>query len=171
VDRFHASRRRIVAQLFVEALVLATVAAMLGIGLLSAGLRQFDAALFQMVGRLPFWIQFRLSTEDIIYIVALTVLAAAIVGVVPALKATGRGVQTRLQGLSAGSGSRMQMGRLWTTLVIAQVAIAVAILPATMYHTWTSLRFRTGDPGFARGEFLTTHLLLDRASGGRPSRR
>ena len=43
-----------------------------------------------------------------------TVLAAAIVGVVPALKATGGVCRRRLQGLSAGSGARMQMGRLWT---------------------------------------------------------
>ena len=51
----------------------------------------------------------------------------------PALKATGRHVQTRLQALSPGSGSRMQMGRLWTALIVAQVAVTVAMLPMAMY--------------------------------------
>lgn len=157
-----ASRRRIVAQLFVEALVLAGVAAFVGIGLVSVGLRQLDAAILQVGLSLPFWMEFRLSAAGAIYVVLLTLLAAAIVGVIPALKATGRSVQTRLQGLSAGGGSRMQMGRLWTTLIVAQVAVTVAVLPATMYHAWNSLRFRTGDRGFATQEFLTSRLALDR---------
>ena len=161
-----ASRRRIVAQLFVEALVLAAVAAFVGIGLVAFAFTHLDAALLQLTGRLPFWMSFRLTAESAIYVVALTVLAAAIVGVLPALKATGRRVHSRLQGLSAGSGSRMQMGRLWTVLIVAQVAITVALLPATMFHAWNALRFRTGDRGFASHEFLTMNLVMDRSSAG-----
>lgn len=158
-----ASRRRIVSQLFVEALVLAGAAAFIGIGLVSTGLRYLDGALRQLAGPLPFWLTFDLSTAAVIYVVGLTVFAAAIVGIVPAVKATGRRVQAGLQGLSAGSGSRMQMGRLWTALIVAQVAIAVAILPAAMFHAWNSLRFRVGDRGYAAHEFLTMGLALDGA--------
>jgi predicted permease len=158
-----ASRGRIVAQLFAEALVLAGVAALLGLGIVSAGLGQLDTAIAQLGRTLPFWLDFGLSTRAVMYFVALTVLAASIVGVVPALKATGRRVQIRLQGLSAGSGSRMQMGRLWTAMIVAQVAVTVAILPATTFHAWSSLRFRTGDRGFAADEFLTTQLVMDRS--------
>ena len=164
-----ASRRRIVAQLFVEALVMTGVAAAVGLGLVSVAFTQLDAALFTLLGPLPFWMTFRLSTDGIVYAVVLTVLAAVIVGVVPALKATGRGVQSRLQGLSAGSGSRMQMGRLWTLLIVAQVALTVALLPATMFHAWNSLRYRTGDRGFASQNFLTTQLVLDRHIDSPPS--
>ena len=39
-----------------------------------------------------------------------------------------------LQGVSAGSGSRMQMGTMWTLLIVAQVAITVAVLPQTIDH-------------------------------------
>jgi putative ABC transport system permease protein len=156
-----ASRRRIVAQLFVEALVLASVAAIAGFAIVSVVFSQLAPAVEAIGGQLPFWMSFRLSTNDIIYVAGLTLLAAAIVGVAPALKATGRQVQTRLQGLSAGSGSRMQMGRLWTLLIVAQVGLTVALLPATMFHAWNSLRFRTGDAGFASGEFLTSRLALD----------
>lgn len=164
-----ASRRRIVAQLFLEALVLAGVAAFIGVGLVGTGLRYLDAALRQLAGPLPFWMTFSLSTEGVIYVVGLTILAAAIVGIVPALKATGRRVQAGLQGLSAGSGSRMQMGRLWTTLIVVQVAIAIAVLPPAMFHAWNSLRFRAGDRGYAAHEFLTMGLALDSGNAGASS--
>jgi predicted permease len=159
-----ASRRRIVAQLFVEALMLSGLAAAGGIGLASVGLSQLTAA-FHMIGaELPFWMSFSLSTNAMLYIAGLTIMAAGIIGVVPALKATGMHVQTRLQTLSAGSGSRMQMGRLWTSLIIAQVALTVALLPASLFQGWTALRFRTGDPGFASREFLTAQMVQDRAT-------
>ena len=156
-----ASRGRIVAQLSIEALVLAGVAAVVGIGLTAAGLTQVNGAILQLAGRLPFWMDFNLSAEGVVFVAALTGLAAVIVGVVPALKATGGRVQSRLQGLSAGAGSRMQMGRLWTVLIVAQVGFTVALLPATMYHAWNSLKFRTGNPGYAVQEFLTAGLALD----------
>jgi putative ABC transport system permease protein len=156
-----ASRRRIVAQLFVEALMLAGVSAAIGIGLTAVALRQIEGAMLTLVGRWPFWFSLELQTSTVIYVVGLTLLAAAIVGVAPALKATGRQVHTRLQTVSPGSGSRMQMGRLWTALIVAQVAVTVAILPMAMYFAWSSLRLQSGG-GYASAEFLNATLSLDR---------
>lgn len=160
-----ASRRRIVAQLFVEALILAGIAATGGIGLASVALRQMSGSMLIIGGQvLPFWMTLHVSASGVLYVATLTVLAAAVIGVIPALKATGAQVLTRLQTLSAGSGSRMQMGRVWTTLIVAQVAFTVAVLPTAMFHAWTALRFRTGDAGFASAEFLTAQLMLDRTA-------
>jgi predicted permease len=164
-----ASRRRIVSQLFVEALALAGVAAIVSVALLSAGFTQLDAALQQLAVRFPFWLTFELSRAVLAYIAVLTILSAAIVGVLPALKATGRRVQSGLQGLSAGSGSRMQMGRVWTLLIVAQVAVTVAVLPGTAFHAWSSLRFRAGSAGYAAHEFLTAWLTMERPTDVPPS--
>lgn len=158
-----ASRRRIVAQLFVEALMLAGVSAAIGIGLTAVGLRQIEGAMRTMVGRWPFWFSLELQTSTVIYVVGLTLFAAAIVGVAPALKATGRQVHTRLQTLSPGSGSRMQMGRLWTALIVAQVAVTVAFLPMATYFAWSALRLQSGG-GYATAEFLHASLSLDRTA-------
>jgi putative ABC transport system permease protein len=158
-----ASRRRIVAQLFVEALMLAGVSAAIGIGLTAVVLRQIEGAMLAMVGRWPFWFSLELQTSTVIYVVGLTLLAAAIVGVAPALKATDRQVHTRLQTLSPGSGSRMRMGRLWTALIVAQVAVAVAILPMATYFAWSALRLHSGG-GYATAEFLDASLSLDRTA-------
>jgi predicted permease len=158
-----ASRRRIVAQLFVEALMLAGVSAAIGIGLTAVGLRQIEGAMLALVGRWPFWFSLELQTSTVIYVVGLTLFAAAIVGVTPALKATGRQVHTRLQTLSPGSGSRMQMGRLWTALIVGQVAVTVAILPMATYFAWSALRLQSGG-GYATAEFLSASLSLDRTA-------
>jgi hypothetical protein len=116
-----------------------------------------------LVGRWPFWFSLELQTSTVVYVVGLTLCAAAIVGVAPALKATGRQVHTRLQTLSPGSGSRMQMGRLWTALIVAQVAVTVAILPMATYFAWSSLRLQSGG-GYATAEFLSASLSLDRTA-------
>jgi putative ABC transport system permease protein len=160
-----ASRRRIVAQLFVEALMLAGVSAAIGIGLTAVGLRQLEGALRALAVPWPFWFSLELQTSTVIYVVGLTLLAAAVVGVAPALKATGRQVHTRLQTLSPGSGSRMQMGRLWTALIVAQVAFTVAILPMATYFAWSAFRLQSGG-GYATAEFLSASLSLDPARGG-----
>lgn len=159
-----ASRRRIVAQLFVEALMLAGISSAIGIGLTAVGLRQLEGAMLTLVGRWPFWFSLELQASTVIYVVGLTLLAAAIVGVAPALKATGRQVHTRLQTLSPGSGSRMQMGRLWTVLIVAQVAVTVAALPMATYFAWSALRLQSGG-GYATAEFLNASLSLDRTAG------
>ncbi len=160
-----ASRRRIVAQLFVEAMMLSGVSAVAGIFLAAVALRQLNGSMLIVAGRvLPFWMSLGLSTDDVIYVTTLAVISASIIGVVPALKATSARVHMRLQTLSPGSGSRMVMGRVWATLIVAQVALTVMVLPASMFHAWTALRFRTGDPGFAAAEFLTTQMVLDRAT-------
>lgn len=160
-----ASRFRIVSQLFVEALTLAGVSATLGIALVLILMPQLEAAFLGIVGgKMPFWMEFRLKADGVIYVVALTLLAAAIVGILPALKATGKRVQAGLQALSPGSGSRMQMGRLWTLLVIAQVALTVTLLPAAIFYTWDGLRLRTGDAGYASREFVSATIAMDRSS-------
>ena len=159
-----ASRQRIIFQLFVEALLLAGTAAAIGVGVASLGLRQLEGSMLIIAGSaLPFWMSLTLPASGVIYVVGLTLLAAAIVGVLPAIRATSGQLHTGLQTLSPGSGSRMQMGRMWTSLIVAQVALTVALLPASLYQAWSALRFRTANIGFAAEEFLTSQIVLDPA--------
>lgn len=97
----------------------------------------------------------------IAYVAGLTIAGGAIVGVLPALKATGKRVQAGLQQLSS-RGSRMQLGRTWTTLIVVQVAIAVAVLPGAIFYAGEMLRFGTRDPGYAADEFITAWLWMER---------
>ena len=53
-------------------------------------------------------------------------------------------------------------------LIVAQVAFTVALLPATMFHAWNSLRFAPAIAGFASQNFLTAELVLDRQADAPP---
>ena len=164
-----ASRARVVTQLFVEALVLSLTAAAVGLAIAGGGLAKLQAIAEQAqtqrrIGALPFWIELELSPSAITYALLLAVVGAAIVGVLPALQATGRRVQTGLQKFS-GHGARMQLGRAWTTLIIAQVAVAVAVLPFAVHFAQEAIAEGTGDPGYPAEEFLEASLTMERAQG------
>jgi putative ABC transport system permease protein len=156
-----ASRRRIIGQLFVEALVLSALAAVIGLLVASAGLRQVEV-LIDQVGGLPFWMTISVSSATVVYsVMALTVLGAVIVGVIPALQATGRRAQSGLQHFAA-SASGLRLGRMWTTLIVVQVAVAVAFLPVAVGVGWAALSYGTATPGFAAGQFLTARMVMER---------
>ena len=157
-----ASRARVVTQLFAEALVLSLIAAAAGLGVAWFALRQLAAAVARMGGEeVPFWWQIGLSPGTVVYATGLAVLAAVIAGVVPALQATGPRVQSSLRQLGGGTG--MQMGRTWTVLIVAQVAVAVAVLPVAVALGWKELfPSRSGGPGYAAEELLAASVGVDR---------
>jgi putative ABC transport system permease protein len=162
-----ASRRRIVTQFLVEGLALAGISALAGLAAAHFVLRRLetwiDAALAPM-GGLPFWLDFHLSARAFLFAVVLAVLAAAIVGVLPALRATGSRLQPALRTLGGATG--MRLGRTWSLLIVAQVAFTVAILPAATHWSVLFARFGLRSPGFPVEEYLTTELVLDREAAG-----
>ena len=152
-----ASRTRIVGQLFTEALVLAAVASVVGIVLAKMALSQINISLKESLGpEVPFWMRPDISTGVIFYTVLVTLLAAAIVGALPAIKATGRSVQGQLRQLGGGSG--LLLGRTWTILIVAQVAFAVTILPATINYAWESANHSLSGPSFEAENYLSAVL-------------
>jgi predicted permease len=155
-----ARRARIVAQLFAEAFVLSALSAAAGLGLVAVGLRMFDAFLDQVSGgRAPFWLNPGLSTGTVLYALALAVLSAVIVGALPALRATGAQLRDAMGSL--GSGAKARLGRTWTVLIVAQVAIAVAVLPAAIQQGGQMLAVALRDPGFAPGEYVATQFVVE----------
>ena len=102
-----------------------------------------------------------ISTETVSYLVGLAFLAALIIGVVPALQVTGRRVQSSLQRLAGGHAS-VGMGKVWTSLIIVEVAITVAILPWSVFMASESLEAMMTGPGFPAEEFLSAELAVNR---------
>jgi len=146
-----ASRRRILAQLFLEALVLSIMSAAAGLMLADTVLDWLRVTI-RSVENVPFWVTFDVSWTTVIYAVALAVVAAAIVGVIPGLKTTGVRLDVNLRALTGGTGLRL--GAMWTTLIVAQVAIAVAILPVALYLVSEVVRMEATGPGFAADQFV-----------------
>ena len=158
-----ASRRRVVTQLFAEALVLSLVAALVGLGITGLGFRWFGARVDRGYDlELPYWVDLGLSPPLIAYVAGLAVLAAAIVGVLPGLEATGRAIQRGLQQLHSG-GPGLRLGRTWTVLIVFQVAIAVAVLPYALYVTGPSISRGMAEPDYPVDEFLRALLSIEGA--------
>jgi predicted permease len=156
-----ASRPRIVGHLFAEGLVLSSASAALGLALARVALDQTNAILVGLDTALPFWMKFRMSPGTWIYAMAVAGLAAMIVGVIPALKATGKHVNASLQRLSSGA-TRLQLGRTWTALIVAQAGFAVAVAPFAVHQTRLFIQYGTAQPGFLSKDFLTFRLRMDR---------
>lgn len=161
-----AGRGRIVAQLFVEALVLTTVAA--GVGLLAADrLVRWGLALYYSghVDGPPFWIQPGLSPSTVAFAALMTVAAAFLLGVVPGLTATGAPVHAHLRTLGVG-GSTLRFGTFWTTAMVAQVALTVICIPAAVGITEEAIRDHRIRSAYPAERYLAISLGL---GSGRPA--
>jgi predicted permease len=155
-----ASRRRIVTQLFTEALVLAGVAAAVGLAAAQLALTRLGEPYIVMnYGRLPFWYDFRLSPTTIGSALALAVVGAVVAGVMPARKIT-RGLGTQLRAGSAGGGGA-SFGGVWTAVIVTQVALTVMFPAAALLVRSESQRIASYDFGFPAQEYLGVTLGLD----------
>ena len=155
-----ASRRRIVMQLFAEALVLAAVAAVAGLLVVDGALRYAGSVLEGQAGTLPFWMSTSLSSVTIGYATLLTVLAAVIAGVVPGLKITAGGLESRLRA-NASTGGSVKFGGLWTAVIVTQVAVTVLLPVITFGVRRDVVRMRDMPHGFAADRVLTAFLSVD----------
>lgn len=157
-----ASRRRIVTQLFAEALVLAGVAAVAGLAAAQLALTRWgEPYLVANYGQLPFWYDFDLSLRTIGSALALALLSAVVAGVMPARKIT-RGLGTQLRTGTAGGGG-VSFGGVWTAVIVAQVALTVALPSVVMLIRSEVKRVASYDAGFPTHEYLGLTLGLDDA--------
>lgn len=155
-----ASRGRIITQLFIEALVLTGVAAILGLLVAKLSLR-FGLSMLARSGGMPFWINDGLSWTTVLYTALLTLFGAAIVGILPALRVTRINVQDALRSEGAAR-SGLRFGGLWTTVIVAQVAITVAFLPLAAGGVFESNRFNQRAEGIGAERYLTANVGMDR---------
>ena len=157
-----ASRRRIVMQLFAESLVLAAVAAVVGLFATRSILEWWLSVMaVDAGGRPPFWLTASISLTTVLYAVGLTIVTAAIAGVLPALKVTGRHIEGQLrQGSAANLNARF--GGVWTAIIVAQVAVTVAFPATAFFARQHVIGMQTVDVGFGSSRYLSATLRTDR---------
>lgn len=109
---------------------------------------------------LPFWVNPGLKVTTVFYAAALTI-AGALLGIAPALKATGSRVQSQLRNLGAG-GSTLRFGWVWTRVMIGQVALTVICLPPAMGISHEAIRDRVIRGRFPAEQYLAVRVDLDR---------
>lgn len=152
-----ASRARIVSQIFVETLLLALIAA--GVGVLAADRALVHVNLAALAGEsaLPYWLSLGLTPRTVLTALALATVSATVAGALPAIVITGRAIAP-----SVGGGSRVRFGRLTGALVVADIAVAVVAVAMafTVSGHATDVQVSERATGIRAAEYLALELRL-----------
>ena len=152
-----ASRARIVSQIFVETLLLAVIAAGVGVLVFDWALDRVNVAGLAGESALPYWLSLDLTRETALSALAFAVVSATVAGVMPAVVITGRGISQNIRG-----GSRVRFGRLTGALVVADIAVSVAAVGlafAVSGHA-TDLQAANRATGIPASEYLAVEFRL-----------
>lgn len=121
-----ATRWRLVRQLLIESLVLATIAAAVGCSFAYFGLKIVVTLI--PAGTLPDQAVIRMNAPVLFLCLALTLLTALFCGLAPALHILRNDLQPRLAGSGKGSGGSFRHGTLHAGLVVGEVAFSIVLL-------------------------------------------
>lgn len=152
-----ARRSAIIGQHLAEALVLALVGALLGLGIAHAGIRLFDNAIRDT--NPPYWLHFDLNPMVLLFTLALAGGAAVVAGLIPALQASGSRVHDLLKDESRGGTSR-RLSRLTRGLVVGEVALSMALLVGAGLMIRSIVNIGSLELGFQPEEVLTARVGL-----------
>jgi putative ABC transport system permease protein len=162
-----ASRARIAGQFFAEALVLCAVAMACGLAFAKLALQWVKHTVTVAQGRpMMFWWNDDLSLVTLVYAAVLAIVAALIVGITPALKATGRRVQDRLRHASGASSARLKFGGVWTVVIVMQVAVTVIFVAIVGILGWAAYVSNGGERPryFPDTQYVGMQLLFEPAT-------
>jgi predicted permease len=145
-----AARGRIVRQLLAESALLAAAGGAAGVAL---AYWTTDLLLAMMSrGRGSILLDVAPNARTLVFAAAVTIVAAALFGLLPALGASGTDVQPRLKLSAAGA------DRTWSTwgraMVAAQVALLVLLLTSAGLFARTLQKLRSVDAGFRQDHVL-----------------
>jgi putative ABC transport system permease protein len=155
-----ASRARVVAQIVIESFVLTLSASLLGLVVAQLIVSSAWARAGEVMDGLPFWVDLALEPATIAYAFLLALIAAPMIGLLPALKATGASIQRGLQGIT-GTGGTMKFGGVWSFIIGAQVAFALLFLPAAAGIASTAMGEDAAWAEFPAERYLTFALSTD----------
>ncbi|HEX5214677.1 MAG TPA: ABC transporter permease [Vicinamibacterales bacterium] len=153
-----ASRRRLIAQVFLEVGVLGAVAAPLGLAASAAA----SIYVASWIEDAPFWMDFTPGAGSAAFVVVVTLLACGVAGAWPALRATRRDAADDLRsGARAGDA---RFGRVSSLLLMMQVALSIVALYGAAIFADSFRSFGAANPGLPDREVLAATLAVDGVS-------
>jgi len=163
-----ARRVRLALQLFMESLVFAVVAGIVGIGVAAIGTRGLLTVL-PRAAILPRLDSVKVDFAALAFVCALTLLASLLFGLIPlfsrsrnrphdALKSEGRA-------FSAGRGKR----RLGEIFVVSEFTFSLVLLILGVLLVQSFIRLQRVDPGFDANNLLVFHLPVPEVNYGKYS--
>ena len=163
-----ASRFRVIRQLMVESLVLATFGGALGLGLSLWGLKVYSD--FSAGINRPFWIDPSVDLPMLLFCLGATAAASIAAGIVPAYRASGLKIGEVLKDQSRGSSS-LRLGRFSTALVVSEIALSAAVLVGAGFMVRSVINVSRIELGFDSSNILTGRINLFQSEYPGPERR
>jgi predicted permease len=133
-----ATRYALVRQFLAETLLLSAVGSAAGLGLAVATIK----LLWRSIDRaLPLTQNIRVNTPVLLILIALSLLSAMLIGLLPALKAASASVQDGLRDSTAKSSASLRQGWLRDGLVVAQISLTLVLLASAglLFRTLSAL--------------------------------
>lgn len=156
-----ASRSRLVQQLLTESTLLAVAGGVVGVIL--AYWTKDVARLFIPPAPLPIEVHPSLNGVVLMFAAAVTVLAALIFGLVPALQASTSSISSALKESAAAVTASPRRALLRKGLVVAQVALSLLLLVSAGLFLRTLVNAQSVDPGFSTRNGLLAAIDLQPA--------
>jgi putative ABC transport system permease protein len=162
-----AGRKRIARELLVESVLLGLIGGVLGLGAAQGALRLLVAL---APGNLPRLAEVSLDPVVLGFALFVSLSSGLLFGVIPVMKHARAGIATPLRGGRSGGHTReRQLSQ--STLVVAQVALALVVLVASGLMLRSFQQLASVDPGFAEPEDLQTfRVAIPAAEAAEPER-
>jgi putative ABC transport system permease protein len=152
-----ASRRRLLWTILSESAILATVGAALGVlGTVWA----LDWMRMSVPEELPYWFEIAIDVRIVTFTVAITVLTALAVGLLPAVRASARRVIDTLKEGGRFSSLGRAGQRTQSALAVVQVALCLALLMGANLMIRSFLARQSADLGVDQAPLLTARAYL-----------
>ena len=152
-----ASRLRVIRQLLAEALVIGIAGGFLGLLFNYLALQWFTVHVADI--QAPYWVDYSLDPSVLIFTATVTVVAGLLAGALPAIRASGTGVEIVLRDESRGSSS-LRMGRFGSGLVVAELALSCALMIGAGLVARSVMTLNRIYPGFRVESIMTSRLAL-----------
>lgn len=149
-----ASRARLVSQIFTEVLLLGGIAAIVGLAASQAVLRWITLSFTDM----PSWVDFTARPMTILFVVLVTMLAAAVGGVLPAVRVTSRSPALALTGSRTATDG---FGWLGSTMIAVQLTLSIALLNAALVMARGVANYRDGGPVLSGSQLITARVVVE----------
>jgi putative ABC transport system permease protein len=148
-----ATRARVVGQLFVETLLLGSIATAIGATSAFAVMRYVANA---YLSDIPFWVRLDLTWRIVAFVAFLALLVSAVAGLWPALRVTRHDLRNTLQ---AGRGfASGRFGRVGAALLVVEITLSVGLLngAVTMARAFDS--YMNEIPALPKNQVLTAQF-------------
>jgi putative ABC transport system permease protein len=153
-----ATRWRIVRQLLIESVMLACIGGVFGLGLAAAGVRAFAAAVASIDK--PYWIRFDFDWSVLGYFAAICVATGIIFGLAPAFQISRTNLNDLMKEGGRGTAGGARARWLTSTLVVVELALALALLTGAGLMTRTFMKLYSLELGIDSSHLLTMRTQL-----------